>query len=86
MIQLGEHPERLLDRAHDVVDVGFEQGNRAAVVGELSELGDHRAAIIPPFFGLVLRMVNPVALGRERPGLRDHVGAAQVLRVAQNLL
>ena len=86
MIDLREHPHRLLDRADDVVDVGFEQEHRAVVIGRLRELGDHLAAVLEAFLGLVLGVMHPIGFGVVGAGLGDHVGRAEVARVADDLL
>ena len=86
MVDLREHLHRLLDRADDIVDIGFEQEHRAVVIGGLREVGDHLAALLEAFLGLVLRVMHPVGLGVVGAGLGDHVGRAEVARVADDLL
>ena len=86
MVDLREHLHRLLDRADDVVDIGFEQEDRAVVIGGLGEVGDHLAALLEAFLGLVLRVVHPVGLGVVGAGLGDHVGRAEMAGVADDLL
>ena len=86
MVDLGEHPHRLLDRAHHVVDIGLEQEHRAVVVGDLRQLADHLAAVGEAFLGLVLRVMHPVRIGVERAGLGDDVGRAEVPGVADDRL
>ena len=60
MVDLREHLHRLLDRADDIVDIGFEQEHRAMVIGRLGEVGDHLAAFLEAFLGLVLGVMHPV--------------------------
>ncbi len=79
---VGEQAQRLVDRADDVVDIGLEQEDGAVVIGGAGQLGDHRAALLVAFLGLVLRVVHPVAVGGEGAGLADDIGAAQVAGVA----
>ena len=86
MIDLREHAHRLLDRADDVVDIGFEQEHRAVVVGFLGQFGDHLAAGLEAFLGLVLRIAHPVGFGVVGAGLRNHVGRAEIAGVADDLL
>ena len=62
-----EHPQRLVDRADDVVDIGLEQEGRAVVIGDLDEVADHLRAIGEALFGPVLRVAHPVASSAKVP-------------------
>ncbi|ESY36957.1 hypothetical protein X746_28380 [Mesorhizobium sp. LNJC380A00] len=86
MVDLREHFDRLLDRADDIVDIGFEQEHRAVVVSRLGKLGDHLAAFLESFLGLVLGMMDPVGFGVVGAGFGDHVRRAEVAGVADDLL
>ncbi len=86
MIDLREHLHGLLDRADDVVDIGFEQEHRAVVIGGLGEVGDHLPALLETLFGLVLLVVDPVGFGVVGAGLGDDVGRAEMAGVADDLL
>src|ERR1700722_17408643 len=86
MVDLREHAQRLIDRADDVIDVGLEQKDRTMIVGDLHEVANYVDAILETLFGLVLGMMHPVAFGRERSGLGDHIGAAEIARVTNDRL
>src|ERR1700733_13568160 len=86
MVDLREHAQRLIDRTDDIVDIGLEQKHSTVVIGNLDKIADHIHAILEALFGLVLGMVHPVAVGRERSGFGDHIGTAEIARVANERL
>ncbi|ESY42295.1 hypothetical protein X746_24615 [Mesorhizobium sp. LNJC380A00] len=86
MVDLREHFDRLLDRADDIVDIGFEQEHRAVVVSRLGKVRDHLAAFLEAFLGLVPGVMHPVGFGVVCACLRDHVGRAEGARIADDFL
>ena len=86
MVDLREHFHRFLDRPHDVVDVGLQEEDGPVIIGRLGEIGDHLAAFLEPFFGLVLLVMHPVRFRIVGARFRDHVAGAETTGVADDLL
>ncbi len=86
MIDLREHFYGLLDGSDDVVHIGFEQEDRAVVIGMLGDIRDDLAALLEALFRLVLRMMHPVGLGVEGAGFRNDIGRAEMAGVADDFL
>ncbi len=86
MIDLRKHLDGLLDGADDVVHVGFEQEDRAVVIGMLGKIGDDLAALLEALFRLVLRVMHPVGFRVVGAGFRDDIGRAEMTRVTDDFL
>ncbi len=85
MIDLRKHFHCFLDRTDDVVHISFEQEHCAVIVSKLRQISDDLAAFFKTFFGLVLRVMNPVGLGIVSTGFRNHIRRAEILCMADNL-